>query len=64
MEAVQKLLGEEFVECTKDEITNPCLFNSFISVHLGNEKNYFPTDWNELNRVLTEKLEEYNEVKA
>ena len=63
-EAVSKIIGDEFNECSKDDFNNPCLFNSFISVHNGNEKNYLPTDWADLNRVLSDKLEEYNEVKA
>lgn len=57
-------MGDEFNECSKDDVNAPCLYNSFISVHQGNEKNYLPNDFVELNKVLTEKLDEYNEVKA
>lgn len=41
------------------------IWTSFIALHLGNEPAYLPIiDLTELKKILDEKLEEYNEMKA
>jgi len=45
-------------------LREPLIFTQFIPVHYGNDVCYIATDVAGLKKVLDEKLDEYNEVKA
>ena len=50
----------------KDMVSDSNIHTSFISLYHGeSEPIYLPIkDFDELNKVLTDKMEEYNETKA
>lgn len=66
----RKYLQESFVKIfgEPDEKNNPLVepivFTSFISEHLGGDPVYIESKVETLKKVLDEKLEEYNEIKA
>jgi dynein heavy chain len=63
---VREGLVKNFGEVTEkeDPFAEPCLFTTFVADHRGQEPLYLPVaSTEELKEVLTEKLEEYNDVK-
>jgi dynein heavy chain len=45
-------------------IDEPLIFTSFISEHLGQDSLYLESTVQVLKKVLDEKMDEYNEIKA
>ena len=61
-DSIIKNLGD--IDEKDSPMEEPQIFTSFVSVHYGNDPSYINVDMASLKKVLEEKLQEYNEVKA
>jgi dynein heavy chain len=61
-ESLAKNFGEP--DEKNNPVEEPIIFTSFISEHQGQDPLYLESSVDVLKKVLDEKMEEYNEIKA
>jgi dynein heavy chain len=61
-ESLSKNFGEP--DEKNNPVEEPIIFTSFISEHQGQDPLYLESSVEVLKKVLDDKMEEYNEIKA